>query len=58
MSALLSDVIAGAVTPNVTNAATKAGNSLLKVVEMSYKFGTQNPKTNVRVLELTSSSEE
>lgn len=40
MSALMSDVIEGRVTPQVSNAAVNAGGKLLKVVEMSMKYGT------------------
>ena len=40
MSALMSDVIEGAVSPNVANATCNAGGKLLKVIEMQIKFGT------------------
>ena len=53
MSALMSDIIAGRVTPAVGNAACNAGGKLLKVVEMQYKFGTQNGNQGNRVLMLT-----
>jgi hypothetical protein len=39
MSALMSDIICGRVTPEVGNAACNAGGKLLKVVEMQYKYG-------------------
>lgn len=39
MSALMSDLICGAVTPDVGNAACNAGGKLLKVVEMQHKYG-------------------
>lgn len=42
MSALMGDIISGRVAPNVGNAACNAGGKLLKVVEMQYRFGTQN----------------
>lgn len=48
MSALMSDVIEGRVTPQVANAACNAGGKLLKVVEMQYQYGTTgdgSPKT-------------
>jgi hypothetical protein len=38
MSALMSDVIEGAITPDIANATCNAGGKLLKVVEMQYKF--------------------
>jgi len=41
MSALMSDVIEGAISPDVANAACNAGGKLLKVVEMQYKYATQ-----------------
>jgi len=40
MSALMSDVIEGNVSPNVANATVNAGGKLLKVVEMQYKYGS------------------
>jgi hypothetical protein len=42
MSALMSDVIEERITASVCNAACNAGGKLLKVVEMSLKYGTQN----------------
>jgi hypothetical protein len=39
MSALMSDVIEGAITPIVANATVNAGGKLLKVVEMQYRYG-------------------
>lgn len=57
MSALMTDLIEGSITPSVGNATCNAGGKLLKVVEMSYKYGTQSPKTNIRVLELTTGDE-
>lgn len=50
MSALMSDIIAGRVTPAVGNAACNAGGKLLKVVEMQYKFGTQSGNQGERKL--------
>jgi hypothetical protein len=53
MSALMSDVIEGTITPMVANATVNAGGKLLKVVEMQYRYGT--PK-NDRPLTLTLAS--
>ena len=39
MSALMSDLIEGKVTPNVGNAAVNAGGKLLKIVELQLKYG-------------------
>jgi hypothetical protein len=55
MSALMSDIIEGRVTPNVGNATCNAGGKLLKVVEMQYKYGTDGPGTGEKVLRLTDS---
>jgi len=41
MSALMSDLIDGSVTPGVGNATVNAGGKLLKVVEMRLKYGTK-----------------
>jgi hypothetical protein len=43
MSALMSDLIEGRVTPSIGNATCNAGGKLLKVVEMSYKYGVDGP---------------
>jgi hypothetical protein len=56
MSALMSDVIAGRVTPSVGNAACNAGGKLLKVVEMQYKYGTNGPGQGEKVLALADRS--
>ena len=53
MSALMTDLIQGNITPNVGNATCNAGGKLLKVVEMTYKYGTENPASNQRTLSLT-----
>ena len=39
MSALMTDLVTGAVTPEIGNATCKAGGKLLKVVEMQHKYG-------------------
>ena len=52
MSALMSDLLAGRVTPNVGNATCNAGGKLLKVVEMQYKYGTDGPGSGEKVLTL------
>lgn len=54
MSAMMSDIISGRVTPAVGNAACNAGGKLLKVVEMQYKFGTQSGNQGNKTLSLTS----
>lgn len=52
MSALMSDLIAGRVTPSVGNAAVNAGGKLLKVVDMQYRYGSPEGNTN-KILKLT-----
>lgn len=39
MSALMTDIIDGTVSPQVGNAACNAGGKLLKVVEMQLQYG-------------------
>lgn len=40
MSALMSDLIDGRITPNIGNATCKAAGQLLRVVELQMKYGT------------------
>lgn len=39
MSALMTDLVTGAVTPEIGNATCNAGGKLLKIVEMQHKYG-------------------
>lgn len=39
MLALMTDVVRGAVTPDVCNASCNAGGKLLKMVELQLKYG-------------------
>lgn len=41
----MSDVLEGAISPNVANATVNAGGKLLKVVEMQYRYGTPKAQT-------------
>lgn len=43
MSALMSDVLDGTVTPDIANAACNAGGKLLKIVEMEFKYRSVTP---------------
>jgi len=52
MSALMSDLIEGNITPAVGNAAVNAGGKLLKVVEMRHRYGSQSGN-NTKTLALT-----
>lgn len=55
MSALMSDLIEGRITPSVGNAVCNAGGKLLKVVEMQQRWGTQKSEGGPRDLSLTGS---
>ena len=44
MSALMSDLIDGRVTPQMGNASCNAGGKLLKMVDMTYKYGSRDGK--------------
>ncbi len=52
MSAMMSDVIEGALTPGVINAAVNAGGKLLKVVDLQMKYGTTAPGSGAKQLVL------
>ena len=51
MSALMSDVISGRVTAQVTNAACNAGGKMLKMVELECHYGTR-PENKRRTMSL------
>lgn len=51
MGALMADVLAGHVKPEIANATCKAGSQLLRVVEMQLKHGTSNGRGS-KVLQL------
>lgn len=58
MSALMSDLVGGRVSPMVGNAACNAGGKLLKVVEMQMKYGTASAsQQGAKVLFLTGTPE-
>lgn len=52
MSALMGDLIAGRVTPQVGNATCNVGGKLLKIVEMQQRYGTAGPGGNPKSLML------
>ena len=54
MSALMSDLIEGKITPQIANATCNAGGKLLKIVELQFKYGQPHPQNKGRrVLPLT-----
>lgn len=55
MSALMSDVIEGDVSPQVANATVNAGAKLLKVVELQLKYGRMNADGTKQRIELIES---
>lgn len=57
MSALMSDTIAGRITPQVTNATVNAGGKLLKVVELQLKYGAPGVNGSRKELLLTGTPE-
>ena len=58
MSALMTDVIEGKITPGIGNAACNAGGKLLKVVEMQMRYGQAGPGTGEKVLNLAGPPED
>jgi hypothetical protein len=52
MSAVMTDVISGRISPGIANAACNAGGKLLKVVELQYRYGTPGPNATTRILKL------
>lgn len=57
MSALMTDLIEGRVSPGIGNAACNAGGKLLKVVELQHRYGAPGPGHANKVLDLTMSRE-
>ncbi len=57
MSAIMSDVISGRLTPSMTNAACNAGGKLLKMVDLEYKYGT-DPELKHRVMTIAFENDE
>lgn len=52
MSALMTDILEGSVSPEIGNAVCNAGGKMLKVVEMEYKYGTKTARNSDRALNL------
>ena len=58
MSSLMSDLIRGAVTPQVGNSVCNAGDKLLKIVSMQHRYGTTREGDQTKLLTLTLSRDE
>ena len=52
MSALMGDILAGRVDANTGNAVCRAGDKLLKVVEMRYRYGKQQAQETPQAFRL------
>lgn len=53
MGSLMGDLIQGSISAEVGNATCKAGSNLLKVIELQHKYGSSEPATERKVLQLT-----
>jgi hypothetical protein len=53
MSAMMSDLIRGDITPQVGNAVCKAGDNLLKIVSMQQRYGKTREGDEQKHLALT-----
>lgn len=52
MSAIMSDLLNGSVTPGIANATCNAGGKLLKMVELNMKYGKQQVEGGMKNLQL------
>lgn len=56
MSALMTDLLSGTVTPGIANATCNAGGKLIKMVELNMKYGSQQTDNGMKNLQLVSPS--
>ena len=52
MSALMTDLLNGSVTPGIGNATCNAGGKLLKMVELNQKYGQAQVESGLRNMQL------
>jgi hypothetical protein len=52
MSALMTDLLNGSVTPGIGNATCNAGGKLLKMVELNQKYGQAQVDTGLKNMQL------
>jgi len=50
MSAVMSDLIEGSITPSVGNAVCNAGAKLLRIVELQYRYGVQGSSPEKKLI--------
>lgn len=50
MSAVMSDLIEGNITPQVGNAVCNAGAKLLRIVELQYRYGVQGSSPEKKLI--------
>ena len=53
MTAMMSDLIEGHVTPSTANATCNAAGKLLKVIEMELKYGADPARIGGKILRLS-----
>jgi hypothetical protein len=58
MSALMTDLLKGTVTPGIGNATCNAGGKLIKMVELNLKYGKQRADGGIKNLTLVTDEEE
>lgn len=54
MSALMTDLLNGTVTPGIGNATCNAGGKLLKMVELNQKYGQAQVESGLKNMQLVS----
>lgn len=54
MSAIMTDLLNGSVTPGIANATCNAGGKLLKMVELNMKYGQSQGMDGIKNLQLVS----
>jgi len=54
MSALMTDLLNGSVTPGIGNATCNAGGKLLKMVELNQKYGQAQVENGLKNMQLVS----
>lgn len=58
MSALMTDLLNGSVTPGIGNATCNAGGKLLKMVELNQKYGQAQVENGLKNMQLVTSDDQ